>query len=109
MCWRMPTNPKRVFEAKLVVELQFLKEYPQFKADELADSAKSKMQQGFRRSQDNSEDVARGGKAAVAAEPKGEEQKAMLGQFGMELVRFSAVCAVVYFVGYMQVRSQFRD
>ena len=67
------------------------------------------MQQGFRRSQERVEDAAQGGKAAAAADPKGEEQKAMLGQFGMELARFSAVCAVVYFVGYMQVRSQFRD
>ena len=78
---------------------------PQFKADELADSAKSKMQQSFKRGQshqDKAGDVAKDGKAA--ADPKGEEQKAMLGQFGRELARFSAICAVVYFVGYMQVR-----
>ena len=77
---------------------------PQFKADELADSAKSKMQQSFKRGQshqDKAGDVAKDGKAA--ADPKGEVQKAMLGQFGRELARFSAICAVVYFVGYMQV------
>ena len=75
-------------------------------ADELAESAKSKVQDAVRVNYNKTEkgettDI----KTTKESDSKGGESSTMMALFAKELAFFSAVCLVVYLVGYLQVRS----